>query len=125
MASSFVRIFSSTMSIAIFREASGVLFPFLVCRINSLEFSIVNSISCMSLLCFSSFLVVLTSSSYMTGIVVFKRFMSSGVLIPATISSPCALSKTSPKILSSPVEGFLVNSTPVPDFSLRFPNTIS
>ena len=79
----------------------------------------------MSLLCFSSFFVVFTSSSYMIGIVVFKRFISSGVLIPATISSPCAFKRTSPKISSFPVEGFLVNSTPVPDFSLRFPNTIS
>jgi len=49
----------------------------------------------------------------------------SGVLIPATISSPCAFNRTSPNILFSPVDGFLVNKTPVPDLSLKFPNTIS
>ena len=48
----------------------------------------------------------------------------SGVLIPATISSPCALNKNSPNISFSPVFGFLVNNTPVPDFSPVFPNTI-
>ena len=61
----------------------------------------------------------------MFGIEVFKSSILSGVLIPATISSPCAFNKTSPNILSSPVDGFLVNKTPVPDLSLKFPNTIS
>ena len=47
-----------------------------------------------------------------------------GVLLPATTSSPCALIKYSPKNLFSPVEGFLVNATPVAQLSPIFPKTM-
>ena len=47
-----------------------------------------------------------------------------GVLMPATTSSPCALSKYSPKSSFVPSDGFLVNATPVPDLSFKLPNTI-
>ena len=48
-ASSFVIIPSFTKSTAIFKAAVAVLLPFLVWSINNLPFSIVNSISCISL----------------------------------------------------------------------------
>ena len=47
-----------------------------------------------------------------------------GVLIPATTSSPCALIRYSPYNSLMPLDGFLVNATPVPDLSFRFPKTI-
>ena len=62
IASSLVIIPSLTKSIAIFKEASAVLFPFLVCKIYNFESSIVNSTSCISLLCFSNFLTVSANS---------------------------------------------------------------
>ena len=47
-----------------------------------------------------------------------------GVLLPATTSSPWALIKYSPKNLFSPVDGFLVNATPVAQSFPMFPKTI-
>ena len=49
----------------------------------------------------------------------------SGVLVPATTSSPCALIKYSPKISFFPVDGFRVNATPVAQLVPIFPNTIA
>ncbi len=51
--------------------------------------------------------------------------MWSGVRIPATTSSPCALERYSAKNFFSPVEGFRVKPTPVPEFSPMFPKTIA
>ena len=51
--------------------------------------------------------------------------IGSGVLIPATTSSPCAFIKYSPYIPFSPVDGFLEKATPVPEVSPLLPNTIS
>ena len=48
-ASSLEIIFSFTKSTATFTAARAVLLPFLVWRMNNLPFSIVNSISCISL----------------------------------------------------------------------------
>ncbi len=50
--------------------------------------------------------------------------MGSGVRIPATTSSPCALMRYSPYNTFSPVAGFLVKATPVPEVSPMFPKTI-
>ena len=47
-----------------------------------------------------------------------------GVRTPATTSSPCALTKYSPKIWLVPSPGFLVNTTPVALSFPMFPNTI-
>ena len=52
------------------------------------------------------------------------RASGSGVRMPATTSSPCALSRNSPKIPGSPVDGSRVNATPVPERSPLLPNTI-
>ena len=49
---------------------------------------------------------------------------SSGVRMPATTSSPCALRRYSPKSFFSPVFGSRVNATPVPESSPMLPNTI-
>jgi pyruvate,orthophosphate dikinase len=48
-----------------------------------------------------------------------------GVRIPATTSSPCAFIRYSPKSFFSPVAGFLVNATPVPEVSPMLPKTIA
>ena len=45
--------------------------------------------------------------------------------MPATTSSPWALTRNSPKKRRSPVEGSRVNATPVPEVSPRFPKTIA
>ena len=50
--------------------------------------------------------------------------MLCGVLIPATTSSPWAFIRYSPNNLFSPVDGFLVKATPVPDVIPMLPNTI-
>ena len=55
----------------------------------------------------------------------FNSDIGTGVRIPATTSSPCAFNKNSPKNALSPVDGFLVKATPVPDESPIFPNTIA
>ena len=49
----------------------------------------------------------------------------SGVRMPATTSSPCALVRYSPKSARSPVLGLRVNATPVPESSPMLPKTIS
>ena len=45
--------------------------------------------------------------------------------MPATTSSPWAFGNHSPKKIFSPVEGFLVKATPVPQSFPRFPKTIA
>ena len=94
---------SSTMSVAIFIDAIPVLLPVLVWSIQSFLFSMVNSISCMSLKCFSSFVLMLLSFVNAFGIDLSKDFsdpsfskIGLGVLRPATTSSPCASSNHSP-----------------------------
>ncbi|MBA7579495.1 hypothetical protein ES708_21366 [subsurface metagenome] len=49
----------------------------------------------------------------------------SGVRVPATTSSPCALIRYSPLKISSPVPASLVNATPVAELSPIFPKTIA
>ena len=65
------------------------------------------------------------NSSYTSGIISFNESIDCGVLIPATTSSPCAFIKNSPYRLFSPVAGFLVNATPVPEVFPLLPYTIS
>ena len=48
-----------------------------------------------------------------------------GVRMPATTSSPCALTRNSPKKRRSPLEGSRVKQTPVPELSPRLPNTMA
>ena len=50
--------------------------------------------------------------------------IGSGVRMPATTSSPCALTRSSPHSPGSPVDGSRVKATPVPEPSPRFPKTI-
>src|SRR2546422_491509 len=50
--------------------------------------------------------------------------MGFGVRMPATTSSPCALSRYSPYTAFSPVAGLRVKATPVPEVGPRFPNTM-
>ena len=45
--------------------------------------------------------------------------------MPATTSSPWASGNHSPKKTFSPVDGFLVKATPVPQFLPMFPKTIA
>ena len=45
--------------------------------------------------------------------------------MPATTSSPCALTRKSPYGLLSPVAALRVKPTPVPELSSRFPKTIA
>ncbi len=45
--------------------------------------------------------------------------------MPATTSSPCALTRKSPYAPFAPVAGSRVNPTPVPEFSSRLPNTMA
>ena len=65
-----------------------------------------------------------TSRAYASGSVSRMRSIGSGVRIPATTSSPCALTRNSPKSVRSPVDGSRVKQTPVPDVSPLLPNTI-
>ena len=65
--------------------------------------------------------VFLSSSSYASGILSLKVSMGSGVLIPATTSSPWALMRYSPYSLFSPVEASRVKSTPVAEVSPMLP----
>ncbi len=51
--------------------------------------------------------------------------MSCGVRMPATTSSPWALTRNSPYRRLSPVEGLRVKATPVADVSPILPNTIA
>ena len=50
--------------------------------------------------------------------------IGSGVRIPATTSSPCALTRNSPNSFGSPVDGFRVKTTPVAESSPMFPYTM-
>ena len=61
---------------------------------------------------------------YTSGISSASCAIGLGVLIPATTSSPWAFIRYSPNRRFSPVEGFLVNATPVPQSSPMFPNTM-
>ena len=54
-----------------------------------------------------------------------SRVISCGVRIPATTSSPCALTRYSPLKMSSPVAASRVKATPVADVSPMLPNTIA
>ena len=54
-----------------------------------------------------------------------SRLKGSGVRMPATTSSPCALGSHSPKKRRSPVEGSRVKATPVAESSPRLPKTIA
>ena len=124
-------------STAIFTAALAVLLPFLHCKRYNFPSWMVNSISCMSLLCFSSFSLTSLSSLYIWGIDSSIEGKSEcwaafpaleicwGVLIPATTSSPWALTKYSPKKTFSPVAGFLVKATPVAEVSPILPKTIA
>ena len=47
-----------------------------------------------------------------------------GVRMPATTSSPWALTRNSPKISRAPVDGFRVKATPLALSSPMFPNTM-
>ena len=51
--------------------------------------------------------------------------MGSGVRIPATTSSPWALTRNSPKKRRSPLDGSREKQTPVPEVGPRLPNTIA
>src|SRR5438034_11722 len=62
--------------------------------------------------------------SYTAGKVSRSWPMVRGVRIPATTSSPWAFDKNSPNSCFSPVEGFRVNATPVPESGPMFPKTI-
>ena len=68
--------------------ARGALLALLTCKKYSFPFSIVNSISCISLKYSSSFLEILDNYSYMLGNPLFSSEISAGVLVPATTSSP-------------------------------------
>ena len=86
--------------------------------------------SCISSKWFSSFFLTTFNSLNAFGITADKEFLllpktGWGVLMPATTSSPWALGSHSPKKTFSPVEGFLVKATPVPQFFPRFPKTIA
>ena len=53
------------------------------------------------------------------------RVEGSVLRMPATTSSPCALTRKSPYGLFSPVAALRVKPTPVPELSSRLPNTIA
>jgi hypothetical protein len=55
----------------------------------------------------------------------FMWSRSSVLRMPATTSSPWALTRKSPYGLFSPVAALRVNPTPVPELSSRLPNTIA
>ena len=124
-------------STAILTPALAVLLPFLHCKRYNFPSWMVNSISCISLLCFSNFSLTSLSCLYISGMAssidgkvepwaAFPAFeICCGVLIPATTSSPWALIKYSPKKTFSPVAGFLVKATPVAEVSPILPNTIA
>ncbi len=65
------------------------------------------------------------SCLYAFGITCASSAMGRGVRMPATTSSPWALTRNSPKNSFAPVAGFRVKPTPVPERSPVFPNTIS
>ena len=88
--------------------------------------------SCISSKWFSSLFLTSFSSSKAFGIetdrdvlLFLLSIIGCGVLIPATTSSPWAFGNHSPKKTFSPVEGFRVKATPVPQFFPRFPKTIA
>ena len=68
---------------------------------------------------------IFTNWLYTSGISLSSFDIGSGVLMPATTSSPWAFIKYSPYSFFSPVAGFLVNATPVPQSFPRLPYTIS
>mmetsp|Transcript_58391 Transcript_58391/g.142801 ORF Transcript_58391/g.142801 Transcript_58391/m.142801 type:complete len:326 (+) Transcript_58391:1457-2434(+) len=125
MASSFVVRPSLTISMATWNAAWPVRLPDRHWSIHSLPFSTVNSTSCMSPKCFSNRFMFLTNWSYASGRTFFIVAMGSGVRIPATTSSPCALMRYSPSISFFPVEGQRENATPVPELFPAFPKTMT
>ena len=80
--------FSLTSSTAIRTAARPVRLPLRVCSIQSLPSSTVNSKSCMSLKCFSSFFRTASRSACALGISFFSSAIALGVRMPATTSSP-------------------------------------
>ena len=62
--------------------------------------------------------------AYTSGCEFCRSEIFSGVRMPATTSSPCALRRYSPKSSRAPVFGSRVNATPVPESSPMLPNTI-
>mmetsp|Transcript_8810 Transcript_8810/g.27785 ORF Transcript_8810/g.27785 Transcript_8810/m.27785 type:complete len:347 (-) Transcript_8810:215-1255(-) len=112
---------SCTMSTAICTAALPVRFPSRVCSMYSTPSCTVNSQSCTFFMCFSSSLTESYSSRYTSGMRSSSVEMGSGVRMPATTSSPCALIRYSPYSLFSPVDGLRVNSTPVPLLSEKLP----
>ena len=116
---------SCCISTAMRTAAWPVRFPFLVCSRYNLPCSIVNSKSCMSRKCCSSFSRVRNNSSKLSGISSTISAIFLGVRTPATTSSPCASIRYSPYRTFSPVAGSRVNATPVALFSPKFPNTMA
>ncbi len=125
---------SFTMSTAILNSANEVRLPVLVWSIQSFPRWMVNSTSCISLKWRSRIERISKSCPYTSGISssregtegsVFEALlMGRGVLVPATTSSPWAFRRYSPKKTFSPVEGFLVKATPVPESVPMLPKTM-
>ena len=65
------------------------------------------------------------SSAWILGNLSFKAESGSVLRIPATTSSPWALTRKSPYSPLAPVAGSRVKPTPVPDRSSRLPNTMA
>ncbi len=116
---------SATRSTATFTIALPVRLPLRVCSMNSRLFWIVNSRSCMSRKWSSSSLATRSSSACAPGSFFASSAIGSGVRMPATTSSPCALVRNSPYSSAVPVAGLRVNATPVAQSSPRLPNTIA
>ena len=122
------------MSVAMRTIAGPVRLPDRVCRIHSRPCCTVNSMSCMSRKCCSNRWQAAASAAYVPGRVASieagapaaraASTIGSGVRTPATTSSPCALTRYSPKMPGSPLFGSRVKQTPVAQSSPRLPKTI-
>ena len=65
-----------------------------------------------------------TNSSYASGISSLSWLIGSGVRMPATTSSPWALTRYSPYSSLVPSKVLRVNATPVPESSPMLPKTM-
>ncbi len=113
---------SSRRSEAIRTAASGVRFALRTCSRYSVDRSTVNSMSSTSPCERSRSAPTARSSVSRSG--GSASVTGSGVRVPATTSSPWLCARYSPNSPGSPVTGLRVNTTPDPESSERFPNTI-
>ncbi len=105
--------------------AWAVRFPVRVWSSQSLPRSMVNSMSCISWKCCSRRRAIAANSAAGSGISSASSAIGRVSRMPATTSSPWALTRKSPSSTFSPVVASRDMATPVAESSPTLPNTIA